>query len=335
MIIDLVTIAGKAYGIGNFRRMQNLGSSLNRLGYCVSLKVLSDVPKEYTQYDNVTTYSDCFASPEYYSNFITPSAEVVILDLYGEWIKNNYDFLVKIYKQILKKVPQIYTFDDVRYIEKIFNVKGINSFIVNAPDGYHELSTHNIRLYLGLKYHVFDEKVEAKSKKQNLNKEKKIVIALGGSASLKTIVKTCNSLSKIDKNYKVIVYINKKINKDIRFKLNTVLLDRLLSIENFSDNFYDCLAKAEYLICGEGTIKFDALKLGTKVIVLNLYDKFSLPLNNFSQFSSVEIIGSYNDLVGMKLEREILVAFDKLQKVSVGQVRSCSIPQIIEKNLKK
>jgi hypothetical protein len=37
----------------------------------------------------------------------------------------------------------------------------------------------------------------------------------------------------------------------------------------------------------------------------------------------------------MKLEREILVAFDKLQKVSVGQVRSCSIPQIIEKNLKK
>ena len=334
MNIDLITVAGKLYGIGNFRRIQNLASDLYKIEHKVNIKVITDDPSIFKNIDFVDAFDHRYKSPDDILRILSNDIDCIVLDLFGEWAKTNYSPIVDIYKIIAERKIRLYCFDDIRYIEKILPIKNINSFIVNGPNQLiHNKKINNI-IYSGIGFHVLDQKLIKLIEKKNTIKIKLILVALGGVVSGEIIKNVCIAIKNLQLHYKVIIYVNNSSYVDYAYDKFFGGLGKQFTVKEFSNSYYGDLARAEYFISGPGTIKFDGFFLMTKVIVLNFYERNNIALNNFNYYESVELIDIGLEMDLDSLEIKLKRAFIKLKNVKATLIENTNVSRLIDRDCK-
>ena len=332
MNIDLITVAGKLYGIGNFRRIQNLASDLYKIEHKVNIKVLTDDPSIFKNIDFVDAYDHRYKSSDDILEILSNDIDCIVLDLFGEWAKTSYNQIVDIYKLLARRKIRQYCFDDIRYVEKILPIKNINSFIINGPKQLIQNKNINNIIYSGANYHVLDPGLLKFRGKKNASRNKLILVALGGVVSGEIIKNVCIAIKNLQLHYHVIVYVNNSSYIDYPYDKVFGTLGRKFTIKEFSNSYHGDLANAEYFFSGPGTIKFDGFFLMKKVIVLNFFERNNIALNNFNYYESVESIDIDLEVDLECLEVSLKRAFIKLKNVKPTLIENTNVARLIDQD---
>lgn len=290
-----MSIAGKKYGYGNYNRQRLICNNLIAKSCTLEHYVITDkdfvFEKSYEQFCRIKILNVNYLLEVLREKKIN----IVMFDLFGFWCAHKTLYLPKLYKKITEKNKNVMVvgFDDIRYVDALLDIKNFISFISNGPaDDQDYLTSSNI--FIGFKYHVFNPLI-LKFKKNLPTKKKGIVVAISGSDENKVTEFVCAALAKIKPSEKVTVFVGQGVSK-VRIKhIANLCLQFDFLFHSFSDFFYEALSNAKYLICGEGTIKFDGLALGVKTMVFAQSEVESLPLNNFFLTNDVQFLGSMNN----------------------------------------
>ena len=314
MRVLVISIAGEKYGYGNYSRQRLICGSLLEKGCSLEHYVIADqdfLPEK--SYEKEATIN--FLAIDYLLGVLKEKKiEIVVFDLFGFWCAHAPLYLPNIYKNITEKnkTAMVVGFDDIRYADALFDIQNFTSFISNGPtDEQAYISTS--RIFVGLQYHVFNPLVFELRK--NLPTPKKgIVVAISGSDINNVTEVICAALAKIKLANSVTVFVGHGISARRKKDIKKLCLQFGFLCQYFSDLFYKALSNAEYLICGEGTIKFDGLALEAKTMVFTQLENESLPLNNFFLAEGAHLLGSMNDTSLDDLVKRMTVVMSNNEK---------------------
>lgn len=317
-----ISVAGKSYGIGNYRRVQVLVDSFNSLNIDTKHLVLTD-----TNLKNLkeSEHAICIdpSDTEKVLNLIDQDSSIVVCDIFGEWAVDRPSKIYGLYKRLLSDFPdkKICGIDDIRYLDMILNLRGLYSFISNAYE-QKILSNNESKFYLGSLYQVHSDAIMDRVSNRLAAKDRDgVVVAISSSDQNFGTEAVVSMLSKLSLPWRISVFVGKEFEPARKSKIQLLCLENSFQYFDYSDLFFDELSRARALISGEGTIKYDALAMGANALIFSQFESQSAPLNNFLTLKGTFFLGCKSSMSIQEISENIIEALDNffdLSKIAVA-----------------
>ena len=287
-----ISIAGKSYGLGNYKRTEALVDSFHSANIDTKHFILTDTGLKNLKEHEYIFFIDP-RDTEKVLSLIDEESNIIVCDLYGEWATEQPIKIYNLYRELLSTFPskKICGIDDIRYLDIILNLKGLYSFISNAFE-QKTLIRNESKFHLGNFYHIYSQVIANRVNDRLKNKNRDgIVVAISSFDQNYGTEEIITILSKLHLPWRISVFLSKDVNLNRKNKIQLLCQENKFQYFDHSDLFFDELCKARALICGEGTSKYDALALGANALIFSQFESQSAPLNNFLALKGTFFLG--------------------------------------------
>ena len=302
--------ARKKCGVGNLRRVVSLSEYMKFTKNIFLVKTDCELPPN-IEYNGKDEY--CLL-PERLEDEVSSVAEHcifhkpkhLIADLFAGEYLNNPDDLIEYYITLQKRIKKIslITIDDARMLNYKNNYSRL-SIISNTEKP--SLYTDKARL-IGPEFTIFSKKILDAKGHINKPKKYKFFVTFGGSDSTFDTFKVIQSLHKFghtSSRDRVKVVLGKNLSCEYINKVKSFCLMAGYEFTFFYSDYLNDLVCSNFVICGEGSTKFDAVALGVPPIIISQYDHDSQPMREFVNSATSYYFGRTDDFSTLSFSKFI------------------------------
>jgi spore coat polysaccharide biosynthesis predicted glycosyltransferase SpsG len=273
-------------GVGNLRRVKSLSEHMKYTKNVFLVKADNKLIPNIGCKDK----DEYYLLPETLDEQLSAIAEFymahrpkhLIADLFAGEYLNEPKELIKYYLDLQRKIKNLslITIDDARMLDYQDSYSRL-SIISNTAKP--SLNIRQARL-IGPNFTIFSKKILDAKSHSNQTKKYKFFVTFGGSDVTFDTYKVIQSLhyhnhATSPNRVKVVLGIN--LSDEYINKVKNFCEIAGYEFTFFYSDYFNDLVCSEFVICGEGSTKLDAVALGVPPIVISQYDHDSEPMKEF------------------------------------------------------